>query len=252
MPALPFGTSYARRPRMICAATDGVPKQDTNSVDLHMVLPNPISRLGHSTFEYANSRYLIFEPVLRTTFYLSARDVFIALHSCLLGVEDGYPDSDRWMYLAAAFAFHEEELLLATSFIHKFKFPKIWIRDHGTFLVSGRTLTDWAKSLHLSRERFFTRPRGDGFKSYVGQMHRLNWWTQQGIFITQKGRLGLMPPQTKRGDRLCLLKAFRNIVILRPWDDGYKIVGYADIGGMIDGDMDHLLEGDSLECIRIY
>jgi hypothetical protein len=58
--------------------------------------------------------------------------------------------------------------------------------------------------------------------------------------------------QAKHEDKLCLLPALRNVVILRPWGDRHKIIGYSYIDGMLTGEMDHLFKGDNLQCFRIH
>jgi hypothetical protein len=135
-----------------------------------------------------------------------------------------------------------------------------WIITYGNFLVNGRPLTDWENSLQHSSEgnhsitqKGFPKLEGPRWNEYLSKLIRWHQRAYAKLTVTQSGRLGLVRVKTKHGDKICLLNAFRNIVILRPWlNTGYKIVGYALLEGMMYGEMDHLLAGDNLQCFPIY
>ncbi len=134
-----------------------------------------------------------------------------------------------------------------------------WIIADGNFLVGGRPLTDWANSLQVSSEGSHSTTR-TGLPKLEGPLwieclSKLVKWCQTAytkVLVTQDGRLGLVHWKAQHRDKLCLLHAFRNTVILRPWDSGYKIIGHASVEGVMYGEMDHLLAGDNLQCFHIY
>jgi hypothetical protein len=188
--------------------------------------------------------------------YLSAPEVFMNLDSCLFITEKNSPN--RWMFLAVLFTFHGDDIEFLSILVRDRIFAE-WIISFGDFLVSGRTLREWASNLDSSSEvnHSITRaglPKLEG-SHWIEYRSKLIKWYQRAYtnpIVTQSGRLGLVHWRAKLGDKICLLHAFRNIVILRPWDDtGYKLVGYASVEGMMYGEMDHLLAGDNLQCFQI-
>lgn len=190
-----------------------------------------------------------------TTRYLSPQEIFKNINSCLFITEDNSPDG--WMFLAGLFTFHEENMEFLSVLVGDHVFAE-WIITNGNFLVSGRPLTVWANSLQLSSEDSHPTIRtglpkleGPRWIEYLSKMVK---WFQSGftkLVVTQSGRLGLVHWNAQHGDKHCLLHAFRNTVILRPWDSGYKIIGYASVEGVMYGEMDHLLAGDNLQCFHI-
>jgi hypothetical protein len=80
--------------------------------------------------------YVVSQPAFETMRYRSAQEVFMAIDSCFFVAEDSSPD--RWMFLAALFAGHEE-------ISHNTALGS-WLRDLGELQVGGRTLTDWARA----------------------------------------------------------------------------------------------------------
>jgi hypothetical protein len=197
--------------------------------------------------------------------YQTALGVFIALDACLFATEDASPNG--WKHLITAFA-SNSRFASSAAFASNSEFspdaPWAMLNSTSTHLlkynagliVSGRTLKDWAESLYSDcriKCPGQSELRDESYKEYFSEVNRLNGWGNQGMTVTKDGYLGLVHPKSRRGDKICLLHAFRNIVILRPWkDDGYKIVGYASIDGLMKGEKDFLLERLKLTCFRIY
>lgn len=192
-----------------------------------------------------------------TTRYQSAEKIFMNIDSLLFITEDNSPD--RWMFLAALFTFHEDDMEFLGILVGNLVFAA-WIITYGNFLVNGRPLTDWASSLQHSSEgnhsitqKGLPELEGPRWNEYLSKLIRWHQRAYAKLTVTQSGRLGMVHVKTEHGDKICLLNAFRNIVILRPWlGIGYKIVGYALLEGMMYGEMDHILAGDNLQCFRIH
>ncbi|KAN0122155.1 Heterokaryon incompatibility protein (HET) domain containing protein [Hyaloscypha variabilis] len=185
--------------------------------------------------------------------YTSAQEVFAALDLCLFPME--YDSSDYGRHLKTAFASDIPFSPDAPWAVLDSTSTRLFKLNEG-LIVSGQTLKDWAKGSY-SYKHLPTRSdlENERYKDYFSKVNRLhgdsNQNTQQMI-VTRDGRLGLVHPNSQAGDMICLLHAFHNIVILRPWEDGYKIVGYAHIDGYVRGQMDWLLRGGRLMRFHIY
>lgn len=75
------------------------------------------------------------------------------------------------------------------------------------------------------------------------------------IFISRFGFLGVGTKQVEPGDVITLIKGMRLMYVLRPFHDGYRIMGFAKVSGLMDwDDLDQALAASSLpeEVFKIY
>lgn len=57
------------------------------------------------------------------------------------------------------------------------------------------------------------------------------------FFVTEKGYMGLGPPGTEKGDRICILKGCSVLVLLRKEGEFHHLVGEVYVCGIMDGEV---------------
>jgi hypothetical protein len=75
------------------------------------------------------------------------------------------------------------------------------------------------------------------------------------VFISRSGFLGVGTKYVEAGDIITLIVGMRLMYVLRPFHDGYRIVGFANVSGLMDwDDLDQAMEAGTLheEEMKIY
>lgn len=82
-------------------------------------------------------------------------------------------------------------------------------------------------------------------------------WKVDGrkAFTTRCGFLGVGTKNIEAGDIITFIVGMKFMYVLRPFNDGYRIVGFADVSGLMDwDDLDEAMETGTLddERMKIY
>lgn len=78
---------------------------------------------------------------------------------------------------------------------------------------------------------------------------------EKQVFTTRSGFLGVGTKYVEAGDIITLIVRMKFMYVLRPFRDGYRIVGFANVSGLMDwDDLDQAMEAGTLheEKMKIY
>jgi hypothetical protein len=99
-----------------------------------------------------------------------------------------------------------------------------WIAENQGMKIGKLTLQEWATT---GVRRFRNTPAH--FKAFYSAIEDI-LKSSMRLFVTRFGYLGMAPPLTKRGDKLCFLKGCSMPVILRGNSmNGYKVIGCCSV-----------------------
>ncbi|PSN71400.1 hypothetical protein BS50DRAFT_660516 [Corynespora cassiicola Philippines] len=100
---------------------------------------------------------------------------------------------------------------------------------------------DWAFKMEASDE------------SLSSDIEWLMTYRSQSFFTTKEGYMGTGPSYARKGDLICVFYNAKIPFILRPYKDGYKLVGAAFVLGFMDGEaFENLDDSWTPEHFKIY
>jgi hypothetical protein len=69
------------------------------------------------------------------------------------------------------------------------------------------------------------------------------------FYVTEKGRMGMVPDVVKKGDEIYLFSGCRVPVVLRQTSDGLALVADCYLHGVMDGQLH--MQGDGFEAVHV-
>ncbi|KAH8648784.1 heterokaryon incompatibility protein-domain-containing protein [Tricladium varicosporioides] len=121
-----------------------------------------------------------------------------------------------------------------------------WLRANENFQIAGKTLRQWA-DLPRSRKRLGIGTHWLGgqllpenfhdstLKGFIQALNRVVRFDRR-ILVTEKGYIGMVHPQARPGDKVCLIMGCGVPLILREDVNGFRLVGEAYVHGIMHGE----------------
>jgi hypothetical protein len=135
--------------------------------------------------------------------------------------------------------------LISGTFQQPLRNLKNWIEDMktaGEFKIHGRELKHWFSSTHtdMSELQMVGAP---GLTSQETVEDDPKFWSAfqigelgRRMMETGKGYVGIAHKQSRVGDSIVLLQGASVPIILRPCEDGYRVIGEAYVHGIMNGE----------------